>query len=95
MRDIKRKELLRSDEMKPHLMRKSDFIKDKGIVNHNDAGIYVVRDGNKYQFGVEMDVDTIVFVEETTNKDDIYRLLDDIRYEIREIREEFDNCFKE
>lgn len=81
--------------MKPHLMRKSDFIKDKGIVEHNASGVYVVRDGNKYQFGVDMDVDTVVFVNETTNKDDISRILEDVRYEIGEIRDQFDNCFKE
>lgn len=76
-------------------MSKSDFIKDKGIVDHNATGIYVVRDGNKYQFGVELDVDSVVFVEETTNKDEINRILDDVMYEIGDIRERFDDCFME
>lgn len=81
--------------MKPHVMRKSDFIKDKGIVDHNATGIYLVKDGNKYQFGVEIDVDTIAFVNETTNKDEIKRIMDDTMYEIGEIRERFDQCFPE
>lgn len=81
--------------MKPHLMRKSDFIKDKGIVDYNESGIYVLKDGNKYQFGVELDVDSIVFVDETTEKDDVNRIIDDIMYDISSIREQFDNCFKE
>ena len=81
--------------MKPHLMRKADFIKDKGIVDHNATGIYVVRDGNKYQFGVELDVDSVVFVNETEDKHEINRILDDTMYEIGEIRERFDDCFKE
>lgn len=81
--------------MKPHLMRKSEFIKDKGIVNYNKSGIYVIKDGNQYQFGVELDVDSIVFVEETTNKEDINRIIDDIIFDIGEIRDQFDNSFKE
>ena len=81
--------------MKPHVMKKSDFIKDKGIVDHNATGIYLVKDGNKYQFGVEIDVDTIAFVNETTNKDEIKRIMDDTMYEIGEIRERFDQCFPE
>ncbi len=81
--------------MKPHLMRKSDFLADKGITSHNDAGIYVVRDGNKYQVAVELDVDSVVFVEETANKDDIDRILDDVLYEIEDIKAQFDGCREE
>jgi len=81
------------EKMKPHVMRKSAFIADKGVTSHNDAGVYVVRDGNKYQFGVEIDVDTVAFVNETTNKDEIKRIMDDILYEIGDIRDQFDQCF--
>jgi len=81
--------------MKAHLMRKSDFIADKGITEHNNAGIYVVRDGNKYQVGVEMDVDTIVFVDETTDKKEVDQIVENVLYEIDDIRARFDNCFKE
>lgn len=81
--------------MKPHLMRKSDFLGDKGIVSHNATGIYVVKDGNRYQFGVELDVDSIVFVNETTEKDEINMILEDVMYEIGDIRERFDDYYKE
>lgn len=81
--------------MKPHLMRKSEFLADKGITEHNEAGIFVVRDGNKYQIGVEMDVDTVVFVDETKDQGKIQQMMNDVLYEIDDIRARFDDCFKE
>lgn len=76
-------------------MRKADFLKDKGIVNHNASGIYVVRDGNRYQVGVELDVDSVVLVNETTNKDEISKILDDVMFELGDIRERFGDYFKD
>ncbi|TCS83217.1 hypothetical protein [Tepidibacillus fermentans] len=81
--------------MKPHVMRKSEFLADKGITSYNNSGIFVVRDGNKYQFAVELDVDTVVFVDETEDKEKIPMMINNLLYEIGEIRERFDQCFPE
>ena len=94
--DIKRDKVLREVVyLKPHLMRKSDFIKDKGVVNHDASGIYVLRDGNRYQFAIELDVDSVVFVNETTDKDEINRIMEETRYDMGEIKNNFKDCFRE
>lgn len=81
--------------MKPHLMRKSDFVGSKGIVAHSDLGAFVVREGNEYQLGVEIDVDTVVFLDKTEDNDRVQMMLDNAVYEIDDIRERFEGCFPE
>ena len=81
--------------MKPHVMRKSEFLADKGMTSYNNAGIFVVRDGNKYQFAVEIDVDTVVFVDEVEDKEAIPLKIDNLLYDIEDIRDRYDQCFPE
>ncbi len=81
--------------VKPHVMRKSEFLADKGMTSYNNAGIFVVRDGNKYQFAVELDVDTVVFVDEVEEKEEVPLKIDNLLYEIGDIRDRFDQCFPE
>jgi hypothetical protein len=81
--------------MKPHIMRRSDFIRDKGIVAESELGVFVVREGNEYQLGVAMDVDTVVYLDKTTDNNQIKMMLDNAVYEIETIRERFGYCFPE
>jgi hypothetical protein len=81
--------------MKPHLMSRADFFGSKGIVAQSDAGVYVVREGNEYQLGVEIDVDTVVFLDKTTDNDQVQQMLDNTVFDIHSIRERFDQCFPE
>jgi hypothetical protein len=81
--------------MKPHVMRRSDFFGSKGIVAQSDVGAYVVRDGNVYQLGVEIDVDTVVMVDQTTDNDKIQMMLDNAVFDLDRIRAEFDQCYPE
>lgn len=76
-------------------MRKSDFLKDKGIVEHNAAGMYVVRDGNEYQLAVELDVDSVVYLDKTTDRHKVRAMVDNTLSEIKEIRARFGECFTE
>ena len=81
--------------MKPHLMRRSDFIGSKGIVAQSDVGAMVVREGNEYQLGVELDVDTVVFLDKTEDNNMVQMMLDNAVYEIDDIRERFIDCYPE
>lgn len=82
-------------QMKPHLQRRSDFIGNSPIAEHNDAGILVLRDGNEYRFAVELDVDTVVELEKTDNKDQVTYIIDSLRERLPEIRDQFGDCFTE
>lgn len=79
--------------MKPRLMRRADFLGSKGIVAQSDLGAYVVRDGNEYQLAVEVDVDTVVFLDKTEDNRQVQTMLDNAVYEIGEIRERFQHCY--
>ncbi|HJV46573.1 MAG TPA: hypothetical protein VJ824_12710 [Bacillota bacterium] len=81
--------------MKPHLMRRADFFGSKGIVAKSDLGVYVVRDGNVYQVGVEIDVDTMAYVDQTTDNNQVQMMLDNTVYEIDRIRSQFEECYPE
>ncbi len=80
---------------KPHLQRRSDFVGTNPIAQHNDAGILVTRVGNEYRFAVEIDVDTVVEVESTTDKHQVDAIITDLLPQLPEIRDRFDQCFKE
>ncbi|MBP1930997.1 hypothetical protein [Ammoniphilus resinae] len=75
--------------MKPHLMPRAEFFGSKGIVAQSNLGAYIVRDGNVYEAGVEIDVDTIAVVDQTTDNNKIKMMLDNVVYDIDRIREEF------
>lgn len=79
--------------MKPRLMRRADFLGSKGIVAQSDLGAYVVRDGNEFQLAVEVDVDTVVFLDKTEDNRQVQTMLDNAVYEIGEIRERFQHCY--
>ncbi|MCX7572234.1 hypothetical protein OS242_20200 [Tumebacillus sp. DT12] len=79
--------------MKPHLQRRSDFIGTNPIAEHNEAGILVTRVGNEYRFAVELDVDTVVEVEKTTDKMAVDSIINRMLPELDSIRERFDGCF--
>ncbi|MFC4766849.1 hypothetical protein [Effusibacillus consociatus] len=77
---------------KPHLQRRSDFIGDNFIAEHNDAGILVTREGNTYHFAVELDVDSVVEVESTQEKDRVNDIINSLIPKIPDIRERFGDC---
>jgi len=79
-------------KMKPYIRRRSDFIGSNPISEENDAGIIVIRDGNKYKVAVEMDVDTVVWVDETENRRDLDSLIEGLIDKVPEIREQFAGC---
>lgn len=81
--------------MKPKLMRRSDFFGSKGIVAQSDVGAYVVREGNEYQLGVELDVDTVVYLDKTNDNDQVQLMLDQAVYDIGNIRDRFQDCYPE
>ncbi|GAX89204.1 hypothetical protein [Effusibacillus lacus] len=78
--------------MKPHLQRRSDFVGNKFIAEHNDAGILVTREGNTYHFAVELDVDSVVEVEQTRDKDQVNDIINELIPKIPDIKERFGNC---
>jgi hypothetical protein len=79
--------------MKPHLQRRSDFVGNNPIAQHNDAGILVTRVGNEYRFGVELDVDSVVEVERTTDKHAVDSIIQRLLPELESIRARFDQCY--
>ncbi|KKM10594.1 hypothetical protein SY88_13085 [Clostridiales bacterium PH28_bin88] len=79
--------------MKPHIQRRSDFIGDNPIADHNDAGILVTRDGGTYKVAVEVDVDTVVQMGSTEDKDQAGALVKELVPCIHEIRERYSRCF--
>lgn len=80
---------------KPHLQRRSDFLSNNAVAEHNDAGILVTRVGNEYRFAVELDVDTVVEVDATQNKHEVTDKINDLIPQLPSIRERFDQCFRE
>jgi len=80
---------------KPHLQRRSDFIGTNPIAEHNDAGILVTRVGNEYRFAVEIDVDTVVEVDSTTDKHKVDDIIAGMLPMLPQIRERFDQCYPE
>jgi len=81
--------------LKPHLQRKSDFLSNHAIAQHNDAGIFVTRVGDEYRFAVELDVDTVVEVEKTRDKHQVDSIITGLLPQLPEIRERFGDCFTE
>lgn len=79
-------------QQKPHLQRRSDFVGNKFIAEHNDAGILVTREGNTYHFAVELDVDSVVEVESTQEKDRVPEIIDSLLPQLPKIRERFGDC---
>ncbi|KEO81009.1 hypothetical protein [Tumebacillus flagellatus] len=82
-------------EIKPHLQRRSDFIGNNPVAEHNDAGILVLRDGNQYRFAVELDVDTVVEVEQTDQKEQVTYIIDSLRERLPAIKDRFGDCYPE
>jgi hypothetical protein len=78
--------------MKPYIRRRSDFIGSNPIAEENDAGIIVVRDGNKYKIAVEMDVDTVVWVDEIKDRRALDGLIDSLIDKAPAIRKQFAGC---
>jgi hypothetical protein len=80
---------------KPHLQRRSDFLGNNAIAEHNDAGILVTRIGNEYHFAVEVDVDTVVEVEQTRDKHQVTGIINGLIPQIPEIRDRFKDCYED
>lgn len=80
-------------KIKPHLQRRSDFLSNNAIAEHNDAGILVTRVGNEYRFAVELDVDTVVEVEQTRDKHEVNDIITRLLPELPEIRDQYGDCF--
>ncbi|HHX50213.1 MAG TPA: hypothetical protein GX711_02100 [Clostridia bacterium] len=78
--------------MKPYIRKKSDFVGGNPIVDYNKAGIVTVRDGGKYNIAVEMDQDTVVWVEQTEDRRSVEDLVQGLTARIPEIREQFAGC---
>lgn len=79
-------------KIKPHIQRRSDFISNNPIAEHNDAGILVTKIGNEYRFAVELDVDSVVEVEHTKNKHQVNEIIENLIPEIPKIRDRFEDC---
>lgn len=77
---------------KPHLQRRSDFIGSNPIAEHNDAGILVTRVGDTYHFAVELDVDSVVEVETTRDKERVNVIINELLPKLPEIRDRFGDC---
>ncbi len=92
---VKRRKRGGNMQQKPHLQRRSDFIGNHFIAEHNDAGILVTREGNTYHFAVELDVDSVVEVETTQDKKRVPEIIDSLLPQLSEIRERFGDCFPE
>lgn len=78
--------------VKPYLRRRSDFIGANPIAEENAAGIIAVRDGNRYKVAVEMDVDTVVWVDETRDRRALGELVEGLVAQVPEIRARFAGC---
>lgn len=78
--------------MKPYIRKRSDFIGSNPIAEENKAGVLVVREGNKFNVAVEMDPDTVVWVDQTQDNRAIPGLLDSWVGQVEEIREQFKGC---
>jgi hypothetical protein len=81
--------------MKPHIMSRVDFFGSKGIVAKSDLGVYVVRDGNEYQLGVEIDADTVVCLDQTKDNRAVQMMLDNAVYDIDGIKAKYEGCAPE
>jgi hypothetical protein len=79
-------------QQKPHLQRRSDFVGNSFIAEHNDAGILVTREGNTYHLAVELDVDSVVEVATTQNSDQVNDMINELLPKLPEIRERFGDC---
>jgi hypothetical protein len=82
-------------KMKPHMQRRSDFVGNNAIAEHNDAGILVTRIGNEYHFAVELDVDSVVEVDQTADKHQVTNIINDLILQLPEIRDRFQDCYPE
>jgi hypothetical protein len=81
--------------VKPYIRRRSDFIGDNFIAEHNDAGILVTREGDTYHVGVEVDVDTVVEVETTKDKHQVQPIIESLLPKLEEIRDHYRHCYRE
>lgn len=80
-------------EHKPHLQRKSDFVRNNPIAEHNNAGILVTRQGNRYRFAIELDIDSVVEVAETENQHHVPDIINSLIPKVPAYRERFSDCF--
>jgi hypothetical protein len=78
--------------MKPHIMSRADFFGSKGIVAKSDLGVFVVRDGNEYQLGVEIDADTVVCLDQTKDNRSVQMMLDNAVNDLDEIKAKYEGC---
>lgn len=80
-------------EVKPHLQRRADFVSNNPIADQNEAGILVTRVGNEYHVAVELDVDSVVEVERTKDKDEVPTIINSLLPQLEDIRDRFKDCF--
>jgi hypothetical protein len=78
--------------VKPYIRKKSDFIGGNPIVDYNQAGIVTVKDGEKYKIAVEMDQDTVVWLEQIEDRRAVDDLVRGLVARVPEIREQFAGC---
>ncbi len=52
----------------------------------------MTREGNTYHFAVELDVDSVVEVDSTQDKERVNEIIDSLIPKVPEIREQFGNC---